>query len=55
MILKKDKGRGVVILDTTTGIERTIALLKTEFQKSYNRSHCSHREKDAKRFAGNEI
>ena len=56
-ILKQGKGRGVVILNTTKYTEKCMGLLNTKhFKKvTYNRSYCSHREKDTKNSEKNKI
>ena len=56
VILRHDRGRGVVILDTSKYTEKCMALLNTEhFKKNCNRSYCSHGQKDTKSFEKNKI
>ena len=46
MVLKQDKGRGVAILDTA----KYTGIITYRTFPSYNRSYCSHRQKDTKGF-----
>ena len=56
VILKQDKCRCVVILDTSKYTEKCMALLNTErFKRLYNRSYSSHIAKDVKRLEKNKI
>ena len=55
MILKQDKGRGVVILDATIYTDKLWHFKHETFQKSYNIPYCSHREKLTKIFEKIEI
>ena len=46
VVLKQDKGRGVAILDTA----KYTGIITYRTFPSYNRSYCSHRQKDTKGF-----